>query len=115
MNDVRKDRQARNEVLFRQLNERIDSVAGDLTFTGVIDDRDVGTYLCECADEGCLVEVRLSREEYEHVRESPIQFVVSPGHVVADIETVIEANERFAIVEKDVGERAVARATDTRA
>jgi hypothetical protein len=114
VNDVRKDRQVKNEVLFRKLNERIDAVAGDLTFSGVIDDPDVASYLCECADDGCLVELRLSREEYEHVRERPIQFVVSPGHVVADIETVIEANERFAIVEKDPGERTVARATDPR-
>jgi hypothetical protein len=114
VNNVRKDRQVRNETLFRELNERIDAVADDLTFNGVIDDSDVASYMCECANDGCLVELRLSREEYEHVRERPIQFVVSPGHVVADIETVIEANERFVIVEKDPGERAIARATDRR-
>lgn len=113
--DVRKERQAKNEVLFRALNERIEAVAKELAFDGLIEGDDREYYLCECADDECSDQVPLSRDEYERVRASAIQFVVVPGHVVADIETVIVSSDRFDIVEKDLGERLVAESTDPRA
>lgn len=114
MNEVRKTRQAKNEVLFRSLNERVREVTDSLDFGGVVQDRDREDYLCECADETCTERVSLTRAEYERLRASPIRFAVVPSHVVVDIETVVETTDRFAVVEKDRGERAIAEATDPR-
>jgi hypothetical protein len=114
MNEIRKERQAKNEVPFRSLNERVRAVTDSLDFDGVVEDRDLEDYICECAYETCTERVSLTRGEYEQLRASPIRFAVVPGHVVADIETVIETNERFTVVEKDPGERALAESNDPR-
>jgi hypothetical protein len=113
--DERKVRQAKNEALARQLNQHIEAATGDLDFAGVAAPIDRGEYLCECADLACVDHVTLAGAEYAHARSNPIWFVVVPGHEVVDIETVIEANERFAIVEKHPGEAAIALATDPQA
>jgi hypothetical protein len=115
MEDVRKERQVKNEVLFRKLNERVQAVAEDLALDDFVVGEDREDYLCECADDTCFERVTLTRAEYERVRESAIQFVVVPGHVVTDIETVVEGHARFAVVQKDPGERTIAQATDPRA
>jgi len=103
--EARKERQVKNEALFRSLNERVRTLTDSLSFEGVVDGEQPEDYMCECADETCTGRVRLTREEYETVRTSPVQFVVLPGHVVDDIETVVQSNERFTVVEKDPGER----------
>ena len=113
--DERKDRQAKNEALARRLNEHVEATTDDLDFTGVAAPIDRGEYLCECADLACVEHVALAHAEYAHARSNPIWFVVVPGHEVVDIETVIEANQRFAIVEKHPGEAAIALATAPKA
>jgi hypothetical protein len=114
MTDSGTDRQSKNEVLFRGLNERVHATTGDLNVASSADPPDHSLYLCECADIRCLERVSLSRAEYEHARSNAIWFVVVPGHDVVDIETVIEVNDRFALVEKHPGEISIARATDPR-
>jgi hypothetical protein len=112
--EARKERQAKNEALFRALNERVRTLTDSLSFEGVVDGEQPEDYLCECADESCTGRVSLTREEYESVRASPFQFVVLPGHVVVDIETVVQSSERFMVVEKDPGEREHALKTHPR-
>ena len=111
----RADRKAKNEALARQLNERVHTITNDLVSEGLIgngDDR--GEYLCECADITCTNRIALSQSEYEVARSNPIWFVVEPGHEDLAIERVVAAHARYAIVEKDPGERAIAEATDPR-
>ena len=114
MTDSRTDRQSKNEVLFRGLNERVHAMSGGLNVGISADLSDRSEYLCECAETGCLERVSLSRAEYENARSNPIWFVIVPGHEVTDIETVIQVNDRFALVEKLPGEMPVAAATDPR-
>jgi hypothetical protein len=85
---------ARNEVLFREVNERVAEVSHGADGAAEID------FLCECADDACKDVVTLHRSEYEAVRSDPRQFVIVPGHVVADIEVVLTEGERFAVVRK---------------
>ncbi|MGZ8739415.1 MAG: hypothetical protein ACXW0F_04135 [Gaiellaceae bacterium] len=115
MDDERKARQAKNEALARRLNEHIDAATGELDLAGVAEPIDRGEYLCECADLACVDHVTLAHAEYAYARSNPIWFVVTPGHEVVDIETVVRTNERFAIVEKHPGEAAIALATDPQA
>lgn len=82
---------ARNQALCREVNERIESLAdtaGDLEL------------LCECADLECTATIRLSVAEYEGIRSSPVRFPIALGHVVPEVENVVEENERYAIVQK---------------
>ena len=93
--DARQERAARNESLFRDVNERIKSTASNISpmFT---------EFMCECADDSCFEHVSLTSEEYSSVRKmGPAYFVLMPGHEVADIERVVGGEgDRYEIVEK---------------
>jgi hypothetical protein len=89
-------RAARNQSLYRDVNERIQDLneAFDdvLSFTG--------EWVCECADETCTSPLELTLAEYEAVRSHPNQFAVLPGHVFPDVERVVEENDRYVVVSK---------------
>jgi thermostable 8-oxoguanine DNA glycosylase len=103
---VREDRIARNEVLYRELNERVNALAEDLSARGVIEpEEEVGEYFCECGRDDCTEKIRMTRAEYEAVRASPLRFAIKPEHLIAEVERVVSQNERFAVIEKLVGER----------
>ena len=108
---MREDRIARNEVLHREVNERIRQVEDTLTAKGVVDPLDVGEYFCECGLDECSEKVEVRLEEYEEVRSHPARFFVMPDHVIADVETVVAHRERFVVVEKHEGEAGLARHT----
>jgi hypothetical protein len=91
--DERDKRLASNEVLFREVNERVD----DLTM-----DHGAGSqhYLCECANVDCTFQVQLEKREYEAVRADGRHFFVLPDHFTPEIEAVVSKNDRYWIVEK---------------
>ena len=88
-----KVRRARNEALFRDVNERIAESAERF---------DAGSteFVCECADANCTHRVEATLEEYEGVRADGTTFLLVPGHADTDIERVIEDRGRFHVVEK---------------
>lgn len=100
---------ARNEVLFRQVNERVADVNRELS------DGDTVDFICECANPDCVEMIALTLAEYESVRSDPRHFALRPGHERQGIESVIARNDRFVIVQKNQGESRIARATDPRA
>lgn len=87
------ERAARNEVLFREANEKISRKGDEIDFSGRI------PFLCECEEPSCTAIVRLDNDEYAEARSSPRQFIVAPGHEER-VTNTIEANERFMVVEK---------------
>ena len=89
----REERLARNEALFREVNERI----ADLANRWYGDDLQI---VCECANVGCQERLQISIDAYEHVREHPRRFVIASGHTVPDIEDLVESREDYDIVEK---------------
>ena len=90
-------RLARNEVMFRAINERIRELAARF---GETDGARVA-FVCECADETCVEQVRLTVPQYDEVRAVPVRFVVLPGHEVTPlVEQVIYRSESFVIVRK---------------
>jgi hypothetical protein len=106
--DESKQRIARNEDIFREINEGIrrgrwpgeeDSVSG---------------FRCECASLGCTQMLPLSFREYEHVREHPRRFIVAPGHERLDVETVVERRSEYLVVQKMGPAGEVAEAADPR-
>jgi hypothetical protein len=106
----RQERAARNQSLFRYVNERVKSVL--LSFGGATDET---SFACECADPECAVFVPLTLEEYEQVRSRPDTFLVAPGHVYAEVEDVLAENERYTIVAKLERGAEVSAALDPRA
>ncbi len=90
----REARVAKNEVLFREVNERIRELAPADGHT---------EFLCECGDASCVEPVTMSLAEYEAVRREGSRFFVRPGHEVPDIEAVIERAGGYTIVEKRDG------------
>ena len=103
----KEERIAKNEVIFREVNERIREVVP--SDNGGID------FLCECGRQACVEQIPLTMEEYERVRADPVQFFVKPGHASHDVEEVIEENEGFLLVRKHAEEQEIARRADPRA
>jgi hypothetical protein len=89
-----RERLVRNQVLFREVNDRISDVADRFD---VVDGTD---FVCECSREDCTQTLHLELSEYEGVRSRPTVFVIARGHESPEVEIVIEENDRFALVEK---------------
>ncbi len=93
--DARRGRQARNEALIREVNERLEDVAGR---GGALD---LFEFHCECgAEPFCGELVAMTLEEYDAVRAQDDRFAVVPGHETPAIERVVVREERFVIVDK---------------
>ena len=93
----RSDRAARNEHLFRRLNERLHELA---TFDASSEPLD--RYVCECFRTGCAQIVELTMGEYQSIRGTGSHFLTVPDvlHTDPDVETVVERHARYWVVEK---------------
>ena len=95
--DPRQERSAKNEALFREVNDRIHEVGERLQ---VMTDDERLEFRCECGRPACDGFVALTASEYEHVRSDNDRFVVVLGHQDPEIERVVERTERYAVVDK---------------
>jgi hypothetical protein len=108
--DAARERAARNEVLFRQVNERVKDVSD--AFASV--DPSPIDFMCECGREDCTAPIALSASEYERVRSNPRHFFVLPGHVRPEVEVVAREADGYVVVEKLAAESDIAVETDPR-
>jgi hypothetical protein len=104
-----RERQAKNEALFREVNERISDVSVDFGTAP----REQVRFVCECTDVKCSEWLALAVGEYETIREDPTQFLVAPGHERAPVEQVVKRTDRYLVVRKEVDQRFF-EATDPR-
>jgi hypothetical protein len=111
MDEQTKERVAKNEALFRDVNERVKEIDDDHR----VPTEELWDFLCECGEADCLERVSLTRADYERVRANAVQFVIVPGHETPEVERVVAETPRFAIVEKKASEQSVALNTDPRA
>jgi hypothetical protein len=96
---------AKNQALFRDVNERIDELVGKAWHPD---------FICECADEHCVEKLQLSLREYEEIRASPVHFPVKVGHDYPEFERVVAVSDRYAVVEKIGAAAEVAKTLDPR-
>jgi hypothetical protein len=92
---AREARLARNQALFRSINERVEELAETHGLTKAIG------FVCECANPDCasgLIELDLN--EYEEVRRDPRHFPVLADHVFPEVEDVVSDHGRYVVVEK---------------
>jgi hypothetical protein len=92
-------RQARNEALHREVNERIAQMVKRADASWATDG-ETFEFLCECGDDGCDVHVRMPLPAYEHVRQQNDRFVVAPGHEDLRIEWVVNRTSEYVVVDK---------------
>jgi hypothetical protein len=108
--DESKVRVANNEARFREINETLQRGLSQLPQ----DPRPVA-FICECGMRTCEATVPVTGEEYEAVRAHPRRFVIVPGHEFPEAETVVDLNERFAVVEKHEDVADIVESTHPRA
>ena len=111
---MRGERMAKNEALFRAVNERVKDVSRP--FEEVVENLAAApvNFVCECGLDGCLDMIPLTVTEYEAVRAHPARFAIVPGHEVPSIERVVSEHDGYAVVEKHADEAGIALATDPR-
>ena len=104
-----REKEARNQVLFREVNERIERISEGFATGGRT------SLLCECGNRECTQTIDLSHSEYERVRAHASRFVVALNHENPEAESVVEQNSRFAVVEVYAGAASrIARESDPR-
>ena len=91
----REVRAARNESLFRAVNEKLETV--NEAFERMTE---TFTIACECADVTCVEMIDIRPDEYDAVRAEPRHFVVRPGHIYLDVERVVRETNGYVVVEK---------------
>jgi len=106
---ARDERRARNEALFREVNERIEELSSDESEQEAsLDD------VCECGRNDCTELLEVTRAQYEAVRSDPRRFLVLPGHEHTDTARVVERNSGFSVIEKLEGAAEIAVEHDPR-
>jgi hypothetical protein len=88
------ERLARNQAIFREVNERLREIANPAASSS--------EYVCECSSVDCHATLELELSDYEAVRSMPNVFVILPGHELLDVERVLEENDHYMLVEKTV-------------
>ena len=109
VSEAREERLAKNETLFRTVNESIVGFAG--TFGG----ETPYEFVCECATRDCFERLLLTLREYEAVRADGTHFLVKSGHEDIEVEQVVAVHEQYVVVEKDGVAGLVALEDDPRA
>jgi hypothetical protein len=88
-------RLARNQLVFREVNERLREI--------VDPSAGLTEYLCECTQTQCRETIALDLADYHAIRSKPKVFLIVPGHERLEVERVVEdENDRFMLVEKVV-------------
>jgi len=105
---VWEERVARNEALFREVNERIAELQEPVQAPP--------EFVCECAVDTCTERLTVPMDVYERVRNDAHLFLLRSGHEQPEVEHVVEERDRVVIVRKDTPTTArIAEQTDPRA
>ena len=94
------ERLARNQTLFREVNERIQYLGEVNERIGYSAEGATSEFVCECSNPECISTIELTVVEYERVRSNPTWFVIKPDHDLAQIERVVSRDDGFAVVER---------------
>jgi hypothetical protein len=93
--DDRGRRIGENEVLFREVNERLREVGEGFSIVA-----EQAEFVCECGSSTCTEHVQMTLAEYEEIRANSKRFFVLPGHELPEYEKIVDERERYLVVEK---------------
>jgi hypothetical protein len=91
--ELRGKKLARNQSLFREINEQLRTLSLSRNFAQL-------ELVCECADDQCAERLSVPADEYELIRTRSDHFVISPGHQVPEIEETVGHFNGYLVVEK---------------
>ena len=94
---------AENEVVLREVNERIAEKTSDLEARGLAGNDETSQYLCSCGRPDCEESLNLTLAEFEAAHARDDQFVIAPGHEVADVDELVASYDGYAVVRKKPG------------
>jgi len=91
----REVRAARNQSLFRSVNEKMASLNEAFAET-------LRTFAiaCECDDLACVEMIEITPDHYRAVRAEPRRFVIRAEHINQDVEVVVQRSPDYVVVEK---------------
>jgi hypothetical protein len=89
--EVQRESAARNQSLFREVNERIGELSASMS---------PARFVCECANQCCDEKVFLALEDYERIRSDANRFFVVKGHELPEVEQVIGLVDGYFVVAK---------------
>jgi hypothetical protein len=93
-------RQAKNEALHREVNERLAKLDKQAE-AGWANGAEEFEFLCECATgDACDARIKMKLADYERVRDQDDRFAVAPGHENPEIERVVDRSEGYVVVDK---------------
>jgi histidinol dehydrogenase len=120
--DARRVRAAKNQSLFREVNERIEDVrhtTGGIRTNASLFEHVRQTeridFACECANDACTEQVSMTVADYESIRADPNRFFVLPGHNIVEVEEIVGEGDGFVVVSKLGAGESVAVQLDPRA
>jgi hypothetical protein len=88
------ERAARNEEVFRKVNEGIAAGAEQHSLSGTL------PFHCECDRVSCFDTIEMAPGRYEQIVRNRYCFVVIPGHEEPRIERIVETEPDFLVVER---------------
>lgn len=103
------ERAARNEALFREVNEQAERLGHIWQSEGKS-----ARFICECADAACTETIAVPADVYQRVRSNPRQFLIRPGHQQPGLEGIVAASDGYVIVEKTGTAGRIAEQTNPR-
>jgi hypothetical protein len=101
---------ARNQSMFRVVNERV--AAWPERQAAPVGQKLM--FYCECADEKCFERVWLTVPEYEAIRADSTRFAVVVGHVFPEAERVVAEPDGYEVVQKNDDLRGLLERIDPR-
>jgi hypothetical protein len=110
--DEERERRAKNEALFREVNERVEELSSRLGSTG--DEELLAGFVCECSRAACTELLQVTYGTYERVRENPRRSLVLPGHEDLEVDRVVEVHKDYLVVEKRSNASGIAEEHDPR-
>jgi hypothetical protein len=98
VDDATAEKIAFNNSSFREANDGIEQSAIEHRF----DDEQLVPFICECSEARCAEIVRMTLQEYAHIRSNPRWFAHAVGHeeTVDGAVSTVERHSRYVLVEK---------------
>jgi hypothetical protein len=93
--DERGKRIGRNEVRFREINERLRELGEGFSLVS-----EEAEFVCECGNSSCAERVAMPLATYEEIRSSPTRFFMVKGHELPEFDRIVDENDRYLVVEK---------------
>jgi hypothetical protein len=112
--DARRIRAAKNQSLFREVNERIEELDASPSMLAEVEALRTIDFICECMDDACVDRVALPLARYEEIRSDGNSFVVAVGHNVPDVEDIVAEGDGYVVVRKVGAGIPVAKQLDPR-